>query len=71
MTLESSLKDLRGAVVKEQQALAAMDKLYCEFVVKMLQYQTGGGEAPTHEEFQIWRDCVDVRIEFSRQRGLL
>jgi hypothetical protein len=43
------MQNLRDAVFKEQAALAVMDKLGCEFVVKMLNYQTGKGAAPTVE----------------------
>ena len=64
-------QELRNAVFKEKAALATMDKLYCEFNVKMLQYQTGKGEAPTSEEFAAWRGSVDARIEFSRIRDLI
>lgn len=66
-----SLQDLRDAIFKEQAALAIMDKLYCDFIVKMLDYQTGRGEVPTVEEFIEWRESVDRRIEFSRLRGLI
>lgn len=48
-----------------------MDKLYCEFIVKMLNYQTGKGEVPSAEEFIEWRDSVEHRIEFSRLRGMI
>jgi hypothetical protein len=65
------IQALRNAISNEQAALVVMDKLYCDFVVKMLNYQTGKGESPTAEEFMEWRSSVDHRIEFSRLRGLL
>jgi hypothetical protein len=65
------LQNLRDAIFQEQAALAIMDKLYCEFIVKMLHYQTGKGEAPSADEFVAWRESVDRRIEFSRLRGLI
>ncbi|WP_394789101.1 hypothetical protein [Rhodoferax sp.] len=71
MPSSPSLQSLRDAILNEQTALAVMDKLYCEFVIKMLNYQTGKGEAPTLEEFAEWRESVDRRIEFSRLRGLI
>ena len=71
MSSESSLQTLRDAIYKEQAALAVMDKLYCDLVVKMLKYQTGQGVAPTAAEFAEWRKAVDERIEFSRLRGLV
>jgi hypothetical protein len=67
----NTTKALREAIFKEQVALAMMDKLYCEFIVKMLHYQTGKCEPPTTSEFVAWRESVDRRIEFSRLRGLL
>ena len=67
----SPIQNLRDAIFKEQAALTVMDKLYCEFVVKMLNYQTGKGEAPTETEFAEWLDSVERRIEFSRLRGLI
>lgn len=66
-----ALEELRDAIFREQVALSAMDKLYCEFIVKMLNYQTGKGAVPTVEEFAEWRDSVEKRIEFSRLRGLI
>lgn len=66
-----ALDELRDAIFKEQVALSAMDKLYCEFIVKMLNYQTGKGVVPTADEFAEWRDSVEKRIEFSRLRGLI
>ncbi len=71
MPPESSLQALRDAIFKEQAALAVMDQLYCDLVVKMLNYQAGKGVAPTVEEFAEWRVSVDQRIEFSRLRGLI
>ena len=71
MPSEPSLQALRDAIFKEQAALAVMDKLYCELVVKMLKYQAGEGVAPTADEFAEWRNAVDQRIEFSRLRGLI
>ncbi len=71
MTQDSSVVALLNAVFKEQAALVVMDKLYYNFVVKMLSYQTGTSEAPTMEEFAEWRDAVDRCIEFSRLRGLI
>jgi hypothetical protein len=71
MPANSSLVALRDAIFREQAAMTVMDKLYYEFVVKMLNYQTGKGEAPTLVEFVEWRDSVDLRIEFSRLRGLV
>lgn len=71
MPPDSSLQMLRDAIFKEQAALAVMDKLYCDMVVKMLNYQAGKGEAPTDKEFAEWRNAVDQRIEFSRLRGLI
>ncbi|WP_066269910.1 hypothetical protein [Hydrogenophaga palleronii] len=71
MPIQTSIQALRDAIFKEQVALSAMDKLYCVFIVKMLNYQTGKGEAPTAAEFETWRESVDARIEFSRLRGLI
>ncbi len=71
MSQPTSVQLLRDAIFKEQSALTVMDKLYCDLVVKMLKYQSGEGDAPTGEEFAQWRESVDRRIEFSRQRGLL
>jgi len=71
MPPNSPLQALRDAIFNEQAALVVMDKLYCEFVVKMLNYQTGKCESPTIEEFVEWRSSVDHRIEFSRLRGML
>ncbi len=71
MRQNSSLESLRDAIFREQAALTVMDQLYCDFVVKMLNYQTGKGDAPTLEEFANWRTSVDQRIEYSRLRGLM
>lgn len=51
MPSEPSLQGLRDAIFKEHAALAVMDKLYCDLVVKMLKYHAGEGVAPTADEF--------------------
>ncbi len=71
MPSNTPIQNLRDAIFKEQAALTIMDTLYCEFIVKMLNYQTGKGEVPTVQEFAEWLDSVDRRIEFSRLRGLI
>lgn len=71
MSENEKLAALRAAVLHEQNAQTLMDKLYSEFIVKMLRYQTGKGEIPTEQEFDEWRLAVDSRIELARKRGLL
>lgn len=65
------LDHLRSAIFKEQATLVAMDKVYCDFIVKLLNYQTGKGPEPSQDEFVAWKDCVASRLEFSRFRGLI
>ena len=71
MSENQRLEAFRAAVLEEQKAQLLMDRLYSEFIVKMLHYQTGTGEVPTEQEFHDWRLAVDSRIEFARKRGLL
>ena len=71
MTEKQLLEAFRAAVLEEQSAQVLMDKLYSEFIVKMLRYQTGKGEIPTEQEFDNWRLAVDARIELAKKRGLL
>jgi hypothetical protein len=71
MSENEKLAAFRAAVLNEQNAQTLMDRLYSEFIVKMLRYQTGKGEVPTQKEFDDWRLAVDSRIELAKQRGLL
>lgn len=71
MSENQRLEALRAAVLDEQKAQTLMDRLYSEFIVKMLRYQTGKGEVPTEQEFDDWRLAVDGRLELARKRGLL
>ena len=41
MSSIACLKHLRSAIFKEQAALVAMDPVYCDFIIKLLCYQTG------------------------------
>ena len=65
------LKRLRSAIFKEQVALVAMDAVYCDFIVKLLRYQTGKGPAPSQDEFVDWKNSVESRLEFSRIHELI
>lgn len=65
------LNHLRSAVFKEQASLVAMDNVYCDFIVKLLCYQTGKGPEPSQDEFVEWKNCVASRLEFSRHHELI
>ena len=65
------LNYLRSAIFKEQASLVAMDKVYCDFIVKLLRYQTGKGPEPSQDEFIDWKKSVASRLEFSRHHELI
>ena len=71
MSSIACLKHLRSAIFKEQAALVAMDTVYCDFIIKLLCYQTGKGPEPSQDEFTDWKNTVASRLEFSRLLELI
>ena len=65
------MQNLRSAIFKEQAALVAMDNVYCDFIIKLLCYQTGKGPEPSQDEFVDWKKSVASRLQFSRVHELI
>lgn len=58
--------ELKQAVAAEKLAIAASHALYKSLTVKITQFQTGQGPAPTEAEFNQWLAEVEKAIELKR-----